>query len=246
MRFAFATNPTSHVSKVLYYDGPGAFEYTLIFEKLITRCRAFADVGSNTGYYAVLAAKINPGIHVYAFEPSPGPLYFLLQNIKLNKVGDRVEAVPVALSDKPGKLLFQPAFNPKYAFLEHHLGGTGHEVADQSQSVEVTSDTLDHFLGDRPVDLIKLDTEGTEDQILTGATTVIQKHRPIIICETLFNKIEESLEAIMKGHGYAFYNHRNGKLLKTETLKRAVDNGVRDCFFVPAEKQDWIQEHVSV
>ena len=241
--FKLSCNPTSHVAKVLYYGSPDAFEYTSIFEHLILRCHSFADVGANAGYYSILAAKLNPAIKVYAFEPAPGPLYFLRKNVAINGLESNVETAALALHSSSGTLNFQPAFSPKYAYLEHHLGGTGHAVAGAS-STKVPSETLDRFLGERLIDLIKLDTEGNEDQILAGAESVIKTHRPIIICETLFNKIEPELESTMIAHGYEFYNHRNGRLIKVETLKRTVDDGIRDCFFVPREKFSWIEEFI--
>lgn len=239
-----ASNPTSHVSKVLYYDGPDAFEYTAIFTRLIQRCNTFIDVGANTGYYSVLAATIQPEIKVIAVEPAPGPLHYLNKNVVLNHAEGSIEVAAIALSDHEGTVTFQPAFNPKYAFIPHHLGGTGHAVAEGS-GITVKADTLDHFLAGRTVDLIKMDTEGTEDQILRGSVQTIQTHRPIIICEVLFNKIEAALEAIMQSHGYTFYNHLNGKLHKVESIHRRTDDGVRDCFFVPKEKLKWIEEFVN-
>ena len=81
------------------------------------------------------------------------------------------------------------------------------------------------------VDLIKLDTEGTEHLILRGAEELLHRHQPILICETLFNVIEGDLERIMKQYNYRFFNYMDGRLYETDTLIRKADNGVRDCFF---------------
>lgn len=245
LTFRLQCNPTSHVSKVLFYHGPDAFEYTSIFERLIARCQSFADVGANIGYYSVLASRINPAIRVISFEPAPGPLHYLKANLAVNQVESSVQVSAIALSNVAGKLSFSPAFNPKYKYLPHHLGGTGHAAAGDQAAIEVQSDTLDRILGDKGIDLIKLDTEGTEDKILEGAANIIRTYRPIIICETLFNKIENALESVMLSHGYDFYNHQQGKLVKTLTIRRVSDNGVRDCFFVPKEKTSWIQEFMG-
>jgi len=94
------------------------------------------------------------------------------------------------------------------------------------------------------VDLIKLDTEGNEDLILTYADEVIKKFRPIIICETLFNTIEESLENIMTQYNYGFYNHTEKGLVKVSSIKREFDNGIRNCFFVPKEKEELIKDYL--
>ncbi len=241
LEFKLKCNPTSHVSRVLFYYGPNAFEYTSIFERLISRCNSFADVGANIGYYSILAAKINPAVRVYAFEPAPGPLHYLKANVAINKVESAVRIVGMALSNKPGTLRFSPPLIRKYSFLEHQLGGTGH-VGGAQALIEVAADTLDQYMCNKQIDMIKLDTEGSEDLVIAGASDVIRTRRPIIICETLFNKIEPALETLMASYGYTFYNHQHGKLFKTPTIYRAADDGVRDCFFVPPEKASWIQE----
>ncbi len=43
------------------------------------------------------------------------------------------------------------------------------------------------------LDLIKLDTEGTEHLILKHANIILEKFKPIVICETLYNTIEPEL-----------------------------------------------------
>ena len=86
------------------------------------------------------------------------------------------------------------------------------------------------------VDLIKLDTEGTEHFILKNAGKVLSEMRPIVICETLYNKIEPELEEIFKKHGYLFFNYIHGKLVQVDSIRRQEDNGVRDCFFVHPDK----------
>ena len=76
------------------------------------------------------------------------------------------------------------------------------------------------------------------------SSRTIGKLRPIIVCETLYNRIEDKLEKLMKNYGYEFYNHFNNKLIKTETIVRDKDDGVRDCFFVPSEKTHLISNYL--
>lgn len=241
--FKMATNETSSVTKLLFWNGADQYEYTRIFEKMIPQCRCFIDVGSNTGYYALLACSKNPGIRAYAFEPASAPFHYLEKNIRINKLGN-MTAFPVALSDQPGTLEFFELSNPDHYHSKYNLAGTGtlkeEDVRKQKhESRLVQADTLDRFIEKQKlpvVDLVKLDTEGTEHLVLKGAHHLLSHHKPIIICETLFNVIEAELEDALRPYGYLFFNYRNGKLARTESLVRKEDNGVRDCFFVPAEK----------
>lgn len=252
-KFKMATNETSYVTKQIFWNGAGNFEYTPIFEKLIRHCSSFIDIGANSGYYSMLAATVNPSIIVHAFEPASGPFQFLKRNIELNGLQARVFAHPIALSNSKGNVEFFEITNPLDTVAKHNLSGVGalkkmHETQKQSVVKMVRAETLDGYakhLALAAFDLIKIDTEGTENLVLEGLHDIITRHSPIIICETLFNKIEGKLEEIMTQHGYLFFNHLNGKLHPTRSLIRHVDNGVSDCFFVKANKTILIQDFIQ-
>ena len=61
------TNQTSYLTQLLFWKGYKSFEYSEIFENLIKDCQIFLDIGSNIGYYALIAAKSNPQIKTYAY-----------------------------------------------------------------------------------------------------------------------------------------------------------------------------------
>lgn len=251
--FKMATNETSFVTKQLFWKGARNFEYTPIFERLVRHCASFIDIGANTGYYSLLAAKANPAIFVHAFEPASGPFHFLERNVMINELNKRVWTHPIALSNQRGEVEFFEILNPEGTFAKYNLSGVGglkktHETQEHSVRKMVTAEALDDYhprLNLDVYDLIKIDTEGTENLVLEGAADIIKKYKPIIICETLFNKIEAKLEILMKGHGYMFFNHINGELYKTESIVRAIDNGVSDCFFVHPDKEHLIKDFIA-
>ena len=249
--FKLSTNQTSYVTKFLYWNGANKFEYTLIFERLARKVDSFIDIGANTGYYSILAASVNEKISVHSFEPAHGPSHYIKENITINQFGNNIKAHDTALSDKESEVEFYEVQNAKYRYLTHNLGGVGSlkkESNSKRTSSVVKTLSLDSFVareGIRKIDLIKIDTEGTENLILSGAPQTISQFKPIIICETLFSRIEKELETIMRSHGYEFYNHIDQKLHRVNTLIREKDNGVRDCFFVHPEKFHLIQEFVA-
>jgi len=69
--------------------------------------------------------------------------------------------------------------------------------------------------------------------------------KPIVICETLFNVIEDELEKIMKSYGYLCFNHTINGLQQVETITRTRDNGIRNCFFVPPSKIELIEPFIG-
>ena len=250
LSFKMATNETSSVTKLLFWRGADNYEYSPIIEKLVRKCNNFIDIGANIGYYSLLASRANPTMRVYALEPASAPYHYLEKNIEINNLNERIKPFFLALSDKKGEIEFFELANPEKYHTQYNLAGSGslktEEIANKHfVSTHVRSETLDDFVltnGLNPVDLLKIDTEGTENLILMGANNTLKSHRPIIICETLFKTIEGELERIMRQYGYQFYNHKNGKLIFTETLIREQDNGVRDCFFVHPDKVSWIKE----
>ncbi len=244
------TNQSSFVTQLLYWEGYEQFEYVSLFTELIKKVDCFFDIGANTGLYSLLAAMENENIEVHAFEPSSGPLKYLRDNVNINGF-DNITVNDLALAEDNGELTFYEAKNHKYSYLEHNLGGEGNAGSKTDgakfQALKVNCMRLDDYVNEAKIehiDLIKIDTEGTEDQILRSATGLIEEHQPIIVCETLFNTIEEDLEAIMKPLNYRFFNHYEDGLREVDSLHREEDNGVRDCFFVPESKLDLIEAFI--
>ena len=245
------TNQTSYLTQLLYWEGYQNFEYSDIFIKLIKKINVFYDIGANIGYYSLLAELENKNIKVIGFEPANGPLFYFRENIKINKFKNiRVESL--ALSDKEGEITFYEIRNKKYTYLEYNLAGEGNSGSKTSGRnfvpISVKTTTLDKYVENAKevnIDLIKMDTEGTEHFILENSENVLKLMKPIIICETLFNTIELELEELMRSYGYEFYNHTEMGLQKVNTIVREEDNGVSNCFFVHPNKFDLIEEFVK-
>lgn len=243
------TNQTNYLTQLIYWEGYENFEYTSIFLKLIKKVQGFYDVGANIGYYSLLAAMENPSIKVTSFEPATGPLKFLRDNIAINGIKN-IKVEPIALSKAEGTICFNEVKSRKYPYLKYNLAGTGSEsMLNKGESFDmnrVPSTTIEKYfeynLG--PLQLVKMDTEGTEHIILAAAEKILSEVRPIFICETLYKTNENELEIIFKKHGYHFYNHYPNGLRKTDTIVRKEDDGVRNCFFVHPSKYELISEFV--
>jgi FkbM family methyltransferase len=245
------TNQTNYLTQLIFWEGYRNFEYTDIFINLIKKVNVFYDIGSNIGYYSLLAEMENPKINVVAFEPATGPLFYLKENVKLNHFKN-IQIEDLALSEKTGRLKFFEVKNKKYTYLEHNLAGEGNAGSKTTGrnfvSVEVKTKTFNEYViekGERNIDLVKMDTEGTEHLILKHADVILEKMKPIFICETLYDTIEAELEAIFKHYGYDFYNHTEAGLKKVASIKRTHDDGVKNCFFVHPSKYHLIEEFVQ-
>jgi FkbM family methyltransferase len=247
-----ATNQTSYLTQLIFWNGYKKFEYSPIFEELTKSVSFFLDIGSNIGYYALLAAKSNPNITVFAFEPANGPKFYLNKNIELNELQNSITPIYQALSSTIGDIDFYEVENVKYKYLKYNLAGEGNAGTKTTSrnfvKNIVKATTLKEFVNLEnltQVDLIKIDTEGTEIDILNSGKSIIKLFQPIIICETLFDTIEDELDTFFKALDYLFFNHTKKGLEKVSTIKRKKDNGVRNCFFVPKSKLNLITEFVA-
>jgi FkbM family methyltransferase len=236
-------NPTSFQGKQFYWHGISGFEPAVhrVFRELVSASSGFLDIGANLGLYSLLARAYRPGIRVFAFEPLPAAYSFLQQNLALNGMAD-IDAFPVALSDENGSATFHAPFNSKFAYLKAHLGGTGSLDAAASavnrHAVTVPTARLDDFLAGyegSPVDLIKLDTEGTEDRVMEGAMQTLETHRPMILCEVLQGRIEAQLDAKLTTLDYAAYAlTAQGPRPVTDLRTGRMDTN--DYLFCPSER----------
>ncbi|UJP64411.1 FkbM family methyltransferase [Mongoliitalea daihaiensis] len=248
-KLILCTNQTNYLTQLVYWEDFRKFEYTSLFLELSQNIRGFLDIGANIGYYSLLAAKQNPLCKVIAFEPAKGPLYYLRKNVEVNSLNN-IQVASLALSEQEGSITFHEVKSRKYPYLKYNLAGTGSAATlnkgEDFTSNTVSTTTLDTYAASIqfPIDLIKMDTEGTEHLILQEGLKALTKHQPIVICETLFQTNETALETIFHKLGYECYNHYPEGLRLTKSIQRTVDNGIRNCFFVPPSKKHLINAFI--
>lgn len=162
------------------------------------------DIGANIGYFTLVAAHLaGPSGHVHAFEASPVVLPILRENIRLNPHLN-ITLHPAAVSDHAGEIEFHTAAAGQlgYSSIRSSLAAT--------QSVDrVPAITVDSLCDELPrVSFIKVDVEGAEQLVLTGARRLIQRDRPIIVSELDDAFLRElgssaaNLCATLRDHGY--------------------------------------------
>jgi FkbM family methyltransferase len=158
-----------------------------VFASLARDAKLIVDAGANIGLFSLLAARANPTARIFAFEPAPEVFAALQRNVGLNGAS-RVVCVRAALGDETGMTgIFTPIGKVDTigsAQIGHRVGWT--EGPWQCEYVPVVG--LDTFWATHnlpPLDLLKVDVEGAEEQVLAGARGIIAKHRPDIVCELL-------------------------------------------------------------
>lgn len=149
------------------------------------------DIGANFGFFSCLGALYFD--RVYSFEPVPATFAKLKANAEANGLENLV-CRQSAVSASSGTLNL--AIHP----LNHaasRIGGFSNvpdvkrtrgyydENDIEVTAVSVPSVTLDEVLCDvQNLHFIKVDVEGHEALALAGATTIIERNRPVIFAET--------------------------------------------------------------
>lgn len=163
------------------------------------------DLGANIGFHTLaLARTVGPDGQVTSVEPQRYCFQLLCANVTLNQL-TTVHCLRAAVGEAPG-LCEVPLLDPRAA---HNAGATAvlREAPATGQSDRVPLVTVDGLALSR-CDLIKVDTEGFEDRIITGARGTIARLRPALYIEVHNREKLRLLVAALKPFGYGLVLHQ--------------------------------------
>ena len=193
------------------------------------------DIGANNGHFTVeFAQYVGDNGKVHSFEPQRIIFQQLCGNVFLNGL-DNVYTYNVALGDKVGITYVE---KPNYFDSGYVNFGDVHILESTNENVEkVEIKTIDSYEFEN-VGLIKIDTQGFESYILSGAINTINKHRPYIFIEIEEDQLkkygfdEQSLISQIEKMGYVVRRFHIGVPYQT------VSGMCLDCVCIPKEKYE--------
>lgn len=166
------------------------------------------DIGAYSGVYALTAACANSSARVDVFEPNPEMVPQILENIRINGLQGRVVLHQVAISDVDGDgSLFLSAETSTAGIASLRFEPGQHPINADSDHVFVTREVkvsvmrLDS-LDLPPIDLVKIDAEGSEPQAFGGAANTFRRDQPIILSEALDGRALSAQQAVLSELGY--------------------------------------------
>lgn len=173
----------------------GSYEYKkrLVFERLVAPGSVVFDVGANVGFYTLLASiLVGPRGRVFAFEPVPCNLFYLKKHLELNRISN-VAVIEAAVSDKRGVASLA-------------LGPSG-SMAHFSPQGSISSETccLDELLDAGAVPApqhIKIDVEGAEFLVLSGARSLLTRFHPTVHLSTDVGETHQQCCSLLQSLGY--------------------------------------------
>jgi FkbM family methyltransferase len=121
----------------------------------------FFDIGANVGTFTLLASG-EVGAQTIAVEPVPRTFGLLMDNIRLNQLNEKVNAVNIGLSSQAGMLKFTQSLDAM-----NHVA-----TANETNTIDVTVERMDDLSQRAPI-LLKIDVEGFETEVLNGASRLL-------------------------------------------------------------------------
>lgn len=196
------------VQRLVYFFGVYEFEKveTALWIEYAKKSNRILDIGSNFGYYSLLASDVNPRSKILAFEPSPAMFQRLSYNLNLNKYSN-VVPLNLGVSNEKGMFDFFVADSK-------HSGMSGLSMPDGvgGQKIKVEIETIDQVLADQGgflPELIKIDVEGNELNALMGMRQMFSVCKPVFFIEiydrnlSKFGHSREMVFDFFKDHGYS-------------------------------------------
>lgn len=122
----------------------------------------FIDVGGNVGTYTLIASGVTKSKTI-VFEPIPATYGRLMRHISINNLDGRVTAVNSGVGSEAGTLSLTTDKNC--------MNRVTKDINDAT--IEVPVVTLDQAVTDNSVKILKIDVEGYEHAVITGAHDLI-------------------------------------------------------------------------
>jgi FkbM family methyltransferase len=175
------TNKLDHVQSFLargvFYEA----RQLQFHRDLIPMGGTVVDVGAYIGTHTLFYAQHTWAKLIYTIEPNPFAREVLLRNIAAN--GDyraeiRTDHAELAVGAQAGWYCVIPA-------VANNRGATALRLAAPTEPGALRCMPLDDLAFEGRVTFLKIDTEGMEIEVLSGASRLITAHRPVIAVEVL-------------------------------------------------------------
>jgi FkbM family methyltransferase len=155
------------------------------------------DIGANVGFTALLAARqVGAAGRVICFEPLCANADQIEHNARLNRF-EQIEVRRMALGAADGEAEFQLSESPTWG----RLAQCG-SPPRPSGAIRVPTRRLDSLIADGlPLPaFIKMDVEGAEADVITGARDLLCAARPILVIE--LHHTQQAVHDALAPHDY--------------------------------------------
>lgn len=198
-----------------------------LFATLATKADVVFDIGAYTGIFTLAATSVNPALEAHAFEIVPEVHAALRDNCARNGILPRVTLHQEGVGAPDGSVRVPTGVSdsalPDFFSTRLHF--------ESGELVRLVSlDSLARDLRSGAQVLIKIDVEGTENEVLRYGQGLLASIGPDILCEVLDGVADAAeLQKLLSPHGYRCYLVRGTDLLAADGI--APNVRYRDWFF---------------
>jgi FkbM family methyltransferase len=183
----------------------------------------FIDIGVNIGQTLLKVKSLDPGIRYIGFEPNPICVYYTEYLIRLNSIKNTsINCFGLGAVTALAHLHFLGIEDTRATLNRTETSPS--DLNNQRQVAVWALDDINLEISQEERVVVKVDVEGFELEVLTGARNFIQMHRPILFFEALPHQgndknIQRSklLFNLLRDHQY------NILLLNQDGSKEAMD-----------------------
>lgn len=164
----------------------------------------FVDIGANYGQTLTEVNAFNSSIKYFGFEPNPEAFRLLQKIARLNGINAQLYPWACTSEAKPIELFASSEIDSGATILPEIRPDT----YENTQGIWIAGYPLDCILPDSiPKNFVmKIDVEGSENEVLKGATKILENKRPLILCE------------VLHAHRSSETNHNNSRKKEIEDL----------------------------
>lgn len=220
------------------------------YSVLISNGDTVIDIGAHTGaHLKVFLALVGEAGFVFGFEPLPVQFAYLMDTFFSYK---NVVLINKALSNKTGIFDFFEVGDSEEESGFFERKQYNNPLNAHPRKIRVLADKLNNYMNNfSRVDFIKIDTEGSELNILESSDIVIAKYRPIISVEygdatySLFGFTKNSLFEFAQKCSYVLSDLWGNTIQSQDVWQYVCDRIYWDYFLVPAEKIGFFKERLN-
>lgn len=172
------------------------------------------DIGSHIGISILYFKSLYPNSQILAFEPNPISFQILKENIEMNSISD-ITLINKAISSQNSiSNLYIDSSDDNWNSNSSLIEGSWSRK-EKTKAIQIECTRLDEYVKDiDEIDTLKIDTEGTEYEILNSHKNILNKVKNIAIeYHPMKGKKLNNLLSILQGQ-FNIEIYHEGELLK--------------------------------
>ncbi len=190
-----------YIGKSLILYGEINEAENIFYKQVCPKGANVIEVGSNIGVHSLAISRfISPNGQLFCFEPQRVVYQTLNANLALNSITNTF-TYNKAVGDEAKEINI-----PKIDYTKEGNFG-GFSIVNDAKGEKIPQIVLDEFMDLEHLELLKIDVEGMEEDVIRGALSLIDTHKPIIYCENDRQDRSQSLIELLWSLEYKCYWH---------------------------------------